>query len=235
MKYKFFTAVILCFLFLPHYAYAEKMLEVRDRIGPKMAKELKRSGLYLGSPVFLRVFKQEKVVEVWVQEPGKKTFNIFKKYPICVFSGKLGPKLREGDLQAPEGFYDVTAERLHPESKFHLAFNLGYPNKFDQSRNRTGDFLMIHGSCESRGCYAMTDRGMEELYILAEAALQNGQQKIQVHIFPFIMTKKNFEFHRKSTWLPFWYSLKPAYDMFQATRIPPKIQVENGIYKVRAN
>lgn len=209
------------------------MEAVRERIEPKLSKELKRVGFSLGDPVFIRVFKQEKIVEVWVRKKGNQKYDIFKKYPICVFSGKLGPKLREGDLQAPEGFYDVTADRLHPESRYHLAFNLGYPNEFDQARERTGNFLMIHGGCESQGCYAMTDQGMEELYVLAEAALMNGQNKIDIHIFPFYMTKKNFRFHAKSTWLPFWYSLKPAYDMFQANRKPPEIKITGGQYKVK--
>ncbi|MCB9964463.1 MAG: murein L,D-transpeptidase [Rhodospirillales bacterium] len=211
---------------------AEKIDALRSTVQPELEKELAAHDLKLGQPIFIRVFKQEKIAEVWVQETGKKTYNIFKRYPICVFSGTLGPKLRQGDNQAPEGFYDVTAERLHPDSKYHLAFNLGYPNSFDRMRGRTGDFLMIHGGCTSQGCYAMTDQGMEELYILAEAALANGQKKIEVHLFPFIMTRKNLVFHGRSTWMPFWKSLKPAYDLFQKTRIPPKISVQDGRYRV---
>ncbi len=235
MKPILFFALIIFNVFGVTSASAEKIQGIRASVEPKVAKQMKRAGFKLGSPVFIRVFKQEKIVEVWVQKPGRKKFDIFKKYPICVFSGKLGPKLREGDLQAPEGFYDVTAGRLHPESNYHLAFNLGYPNEFDRARDRTGDFLMIHGGCESKGCYAMTDDGMEELYIMSEAALYNGQPKIDIHIFPFYMTKKNFRFHAQSTWLPFWYSLKPAYDMFQANRIPPQVDTIGGHYKVKIN
>ncbi len=232
LRFSFFLTVIL---FLSVSAQATDLNIVREKTKPRLTKELQRAGFQLGNPIFLRVFKQEKIVEVWVQEPGQRTFNIFKKYPICLFSGKLGPKLREGDLQAPEGFYDITRERLHPESNYHLAFNLGYPNKFDLARGRTGDFLMIHGGCKSEGCYAINDENMEELYIMAEAALSAGQEKIDVHIFPFIMTKKNFRFHAKSTWLPFWYSLKPAYDVFQANRIPPDVDVKGGRYKIKTN
>ncbi len=233
MILRFILITLFFTLTLPAPLWAGNIDDIRQNLTPKLEKQLKRVGLQLGSPIFIRVFKQEKIVELWVQKPGKKKYDIFKKYPICVFSGILGPKLREGDQQAPEGFYDVNMGRLHPESQFHLAFNLGYPNAFDRARDRTGDYLMIHGSCESKGCYAMTDEGMEELYVIAEAALMNGQPKIDIHIFPFYMTKKNFRFHAKSTWLPFWYSLKPAYDMFQSKRIPPEIDVVGGQYKVK--
>ena len=226
-----FLFFLMVIFFAPH-AQAEKLLAIRATHQPSLQAELADKGLQLGNPIFIRVFKQEKMVEVWVQETGKQTFDFFKRYPICVFSGTLGPKLREGDLQSPEGFYDVTYDRLHPGSRYHLAFNLGYPNEFDRARDRTGDFLMIHGGCESKGCYAMTDEVMEEIYVLAEAALYAGQANIDVHVFPFIMTRKNFSFHRKSTWMPFWRSLKPAYDAFQRTRIPPKIHVRQARYVI---
>jgi murein L,D-transpeptidase YafK len=227
--------VFLClsFLVIPP-CHAEKLELLRKNTEPRVEKELRRMGLSLGSPVFFRVFKQEKVVEAWVQDKNAKTYSFYKQYPICVFSGTLGPKLQQGDLQSPEGFYDVTVERLHPESDYHLALNIGYPNAFDAARGRTGDFLMIHGGCESKGCFAMTDESMEELYLLAENALQAGQPKIDIHIFPFYMTRKNFDFHRKSTWLPFWRTLKPAYDAFQETRIPPEITVQYKNYRVKA-
>lgn len=205
---------------------------IRQRVKPKLEKELTQKNMTLGAPVYIRVFKQEKIAELWLRDQKSGHYDIFKRYPVCVFSGKLGPKLREGDLQAPEGFYDVTSERLHPESKFHLAFNLGYPNEFDRARGRTGKHLMIHGECQSRGCFAMSNEGMEEIYLLAEAALNNGQDKIDIHIFPFFMTKKNMKFHNHSTWMPFWKTLKPAYDNFQKNRVPPKISVRKKQYKV---
>src|SRR5690606_1136783 len=133
----------------------------------------------------------------------------FKAYEIARFSGNLGPKLKEGDRQAPEGFYQVRSEQLNPQSKFHLSFNLGFPNAYDQSHGRTGTYLMVHGDQVSTGCYAMTDARIEEIYTLVDAALKGGQSAVRVHCFPFRFTNSRLsqvsETHR---WRSFWENLK---------------------------
>ena len=156
----------------------------------------------------------------------------FKTYPICNWSGQLGPKLREGDRQSPEGFYTITREQMNPNSKYHLAFNLGYPNPFDKSNRRTGDALMVHGGCGSAGCYAMTDALMEELYALVREAFIGGQDVVHVHAFPFRMTAANMARHAKSEWRGFWRTLKEGYDYFELTRQVPTVAVCNRRYVV---
>ena len=156
-----------------------------------LEQALQAQGLEFGSPIFIRIFKESKELEVWVENEGR--FRLFKMYPICTFSGDLGPKLQQGDQQSPEGFYFVTPGRMNPNSQYHLSFNLGYPNAFDRYHDRTGDFLMVHGDCVSIGCYAMTDAGIEEIYTIADAALRQGQAFFRVHVFPFRMTTENME------------------------------------------
>ncbi|HEX6898711.1 MAG TPA: murein L,D-transpeptidase family protein [Thermoanaerobaculia bacterium] len=207
---------------------SDRSREAVERTSRKLAPLLSREGLQLGAPVFLRIFKEEGILEVWLQKRGK--FKLFKSYPICYFSGNLGPKLREGDGQSPEGFYSVPPAALNPNSRFHLAFNLGYPNAFDRAHDRTGSFLMVHGDCVSIGCYAMTDPGIEEIYTLVEAALRNGQESFQVHSFPFRMTKKNLARHRSSEWWDFWSNLQEGYDLFEKERVPPVVRVQDRRY-----
>ena len=125
---------------------------IREKIYSRLRGDLESKNLKIGAKVFIRIFKEEKILEFWMQEEGKKTFKLFKTYPICHYSGGLGPKLKEGDLQAPEGFYSVTKDKLNPNSRFHLSFNLGFPNALERSLGRTGSFLMIHGGCFSTGC-----------------------------------------------------------------------------------
>lgn len=207
---------------------SDRSREAVERTSKKLAPLLSREGLRLGSPVFLRIFKEEGILEVWLQK--RKKFKLFRSYPICYFSGNLGPKLREGDGQSPEGFYSVPASALNPNSRFHLAFNLGYPNAFDHAHGRTGSFLMVHGDCVSIGCYAMTDPGIEEIYTLVEAALRNGQESFQVHSFPFRMTKKNLARQRSSEWGDFWSNLQEGYDLFEKERVPPVVRVQDRRY-----
>lgn len=185
---------------------------------------LGRKGMSPSSPIFIRVFKEESELEVWkARDDGR--FYHFKTYPICNWSGELGPKERQGDKQAPEGFYTVAAHQLNPNSQFHVSFNLGYPNAYDRAHGRTGDFLMIHGKCKSAGCYAMTDALMEEIYGLAREAIKSGQQSFEVHAFPFRMTAENMARHKKSRWYPFWTVLKSGYDHFETHRLPPQVAV----------
>ena len=204
--------------------------EIRARILPKLEPELEAFGLALGGDLYIRIFKEEKDLEIWGVQIESGTYRKFKTYPICSYSGGLGPKEREGDFQSPEGFYDVTKNRLNPNSNYHLALNIGYPNAYDRSMGRTGSFIMVHGACISIGCFAMGNEGIEEIYLLAEASLNNGQAAIPVHIFPFRMTDENMKAHKNSPWLAFWKNLKEGYDLFETTNIPPTVQNEGGTY-----
>ena len=183
------------------------------------------------APIFIRIYKEESELEVWKLRDDGRYYHL-KTYPICNWSGALGPKLREGDRQSPEGFYTITTEQMNPNSQYHLAFNLGYPNPFDKSNKRTGDALMVHGGCGSSGCYAMTDALMEELYALVREAFDGGQQVVHVHAFPFRMTKENMTRHARSEWRGFWRTLKEGYDYFELARQVPAIAVCNRRYVV---
>ena len=196
-------------------------LEVRERIAPELEQIMAEKGLRLGSPIFIRIFKESDELEMWVLQGT--VFKLLKIYTICDYSGNLGPKEKEGDKQSPEGFYHVRVSQLNPWSKFHLAFDLGYPNEYDRACGRTGKSLMVHGRCSSVGCFAMTDYRMEEIYTLADAALANGQESFAVHIFPFRMTEANMSRHAESSWQPFWQNLKEGYDLFEQSFIPPQI------------
>ncbi len=199
-----------------------------QRVRPGLKRGLSAKGLSLGAPIFVRIFKAQKVLEVWLEKGG--VFVRFKTYSICTFSGRLGPKLRVGDLQAPEGFYFVTPGRMNPRSQFHLSFNLGYPNAFDRAHGRTGSALMVHGDCVSIGCYAMTDTHIEEIYALADAALRKGQPFFRVHVFPFPMTRKNLRTHAHPRWSLFWENLKEGYDHFESHKRPPNVEVKKARY-----
>ena len=166
---------------------------IREKIYSRLRGDLESKNLKIGAKVFIRIFKEEKILEFWMQEEGKKTFKLFKVYPICHYSGGLGPKLKEGDLQAPEGFYSVTKDNLNPNSRFHLSFNLGFPNALERSLGRTGSFLMVHGGCVSTGCYAMTNELIEEIYYLVEASLNSNNQSFSVHSFPFKMSNHRID------------------------------------------
>lgn len=194
---------------------------------------LGKKGMQPGAPIFVRIFKEESELEVWkMRDDGR--FYHFKTYPICNWSGELGPKLREGDKQAPEGFYTIAQNQLNPNSKFYLAFNLGYPNAFDRSHGRTGQALMVHGKCKSAGCYAMTDALAEEIYALARDAFRSGQQNFEVHAFPFRMTDEKLNRFKSHQWYAFWKTLKEGYDFFEANRIPPSVAVCERRYVVNA-
>ena len=200
------------------------------KVSPKLKEELAEANLKYGAPIFIRIFKDERELELWVKD--KKRYKLFKIYPICTYGYRgLGPKIRQGDGKAPEGFYFVKYSWLNPVSDFHLSFNLGYPNQYDRTHERTGSALMVHGSCVSIGCYAMTDKSIEEIYTLAEAALRNEQLFFRVHIFPFKMNNSNMKKHKGSPWYSFWENLKEGYDFFEMNgHIPPNVEVRNGRY-----
>lgn len=191
---------------------------------------LEELGATIGDHVFIRIFKKEALLEVWIRTDT--VYEHLKDYPICAYSGYLGPKLQEGDRQAPEGFYQVKKHQLNPNSKYHLSFNLGYPNTYDRAHGRTGSFLMVHGSCVSDGCYAMTDEKITEIYALVEGALANGQKSIQVHAYPFYMTDENMAIYESSQWYGFWMNLKEGYAYFEEEKLPPHINVKNKQYTI---
>jgi murein L,D-transpeptidase YafK len=183
----------------------------------------------LGSQIFIRIFKDTKELELWAAKDDE-AYQLIKVYPICSFSGSLGPKLKEGDMQSPEGFYFVSKSALLPTSQFHKAFNIGFPNAYDRAHGRTGSFLMVHGSCVSVGCYAMTNSGIDEIYTMAEAALDAGQPFFRVHIFPFRMTEENLNHYRDSSDFDFWSNLKEGFDHFEDSGVPPKVTVKDSRY-----
>lgn len=193
-----------------------------------LAGRLSAHGLASGAPVFIRIFKREFELELWLKRDDR--FHRFAIYPICRWSGRLGPKLVEGDAQAPEGFYTVDAKALNAASRWHRSFNLGFPNMFDRAHHRTGSFVMVHGGCSSVGCYAMTDAVVDEIWRLVTAALKAGQTRFHVHVFPFRMTDENLARRSHLRWAAFWRGLKRGHDAFEATLLPPKVSVCRGRY-----
>lgn len=186
---------------------------------------VERKGMELRSPILIRIFKEEAKLEVWKQQRVTGRYGFLKDYEICAWSGVLGPKIKEGDRQAPEGFYTIRPAQMNPDSNYYLAFNMGYPNEFDRSLGRTGSELMVHGACSSRGCYSMTDENIQEIYTLGRLAFQGGQRDFQVQAFPFRMTPVNLAKHRNDPNMPFWLMLKEGYDHFDLTGQPPKVDV----------
>jgi murein L,D-transpeptidase YafK len=191
--------------------------------------ELRAKGMRATAPMLVRIFKDEAELEVW-KERDDGVYALFKTYPICAWSGELGPKLKEGDRQAPEGFYVIAPGQMNPNSEYHLAFNLGYPNQYDQHYGRTGAHLMVHGDCSSRGCYAMTNPQIEEIYALAREAFKGGQQSFPVHAFPFRMTPEKMANYKGHEWYGFWQNIKEGYDYFESAHVLPVIGVKSGRY-----
>jgi murein L,D-transpeptidase YafK len=210
------------------------------RLAPSWAENQKsvdvllaEKGMRLSAPIFVRIYKEESELEVWKLKDGR--FQHFRTYPICAWSGALGPKLKVGDKQTPEGFYTVSRGQMNPNSHYHLAFNIGFPNAYDSANGRTGSAVMVHGDCKSAGCFAMTDARIEEIYALAREAFAGGQTYFHVHIMPFRMTAANMASHRDSPWYPFWLRLKEGYDSFEATGKPPIVKVCGKQYMVNVS
>lgn len=211
-------------------ASSDRVERAANRVLPELQEALKANGLKPGSAVFIRLYKHERVLELWVKQSAH--FVLFRSYPICAYSGALGPKLREGDGQAPEGVYWVKAKQMNPASRFHLSFNLGYPNAFDQANGRTGSALMVHGNCVSVGCYAMTDEKIEEIYTLMDLAFKAGQTTVQVHAFPFRFTKANWQAVAKSENVPFWRDLEAIDQRFERAHELPNVHVRDKRYQL---
>ena len=193
-------------------------------ISDKTLAEIEQKNMTKESPILVRIFKQEAELEIWKQDRSGQ-YALLKSYPICRWSGDLGPKVKEGDRQAPEGFYTITPAQMNPNSQYFLAINTGFPNTYDKANGRTGDFLMIHGDCSSRGCYAMTDEQITEIYSLGRESFFGGQRAFQVQAFPFRMTPANMAKHRNNPNMPFWKMIKEGYDHFEVTHQEPKVDV----------
>jgi len=209
----------------------QEYLEAMNYQEVSLEDRLRSLHLHKGDPLYIRIFKKEALLEVWMRGADGAYVHV-KDYAICAYSGHLGPKLKEGDRQAPEGFYRVYKRQLNPHSRFYLSFNLGYPNAYDSAHHRTGSYLMVHGDCRSIGCYAMTNRRIKEIYALVEAALEHGQAYVPVHIFPFRMDDEMMDAYSESRWYDFWMELKEGYDYFEAEERPPLVEVRNGEYVI---
>ncbi len=191
-------------------------------VPPKLLAAMTEKDMDLQSPILIRLFKQDAELEVWKQNRSGK-FEILKTYPICRWSGDLGPKVREGDRQAPEGFYAITPGLMNPQSAYYLSFNTGYPNAYDAALGRTGSQLMVHGDCSSRGCYAMTDEQIAEIYSLGRESFFGGQKSFQFQAYPFRMTAANFAKHRNNPNMAFWKMIKEGSDHFEVSHQEPKV------------
>lgn len=211
--------------------HSDRAAAAARRVRPELERDLAAVGLRFGDPVFLRIFKHERELELWMKHGA--AYALFRTYPICTYSGALGPKLRQGDGQSPEGFYSVGPAQLNPTSQFHLAFNLGYPNAYDRALGRNGDFLMVHGNCVSIGCYAMGDAQIEQIYTLLDAALRGGQSRADVHVFPFRFDHPPQADWRRQAWGEFWGDLEKGFLAFERTHKPPAASVENQHYRIR--
>jgi murein L,D-transpeptidase YafK len=198
------------------------------KLPPELLLLLRQKNMPEHSPILMRVFKEEAELEVWKQDSTGR-FQLLKTYPICRWSGDLGPKLWEGDGQTPEGFYTVTPELMNPHSNFYLSINIGYPNRFDKANTRDGSLLMIHGDCRSAGCFAMTDEQISEIYSLARDSFL-GRPSFQVQAYPFRLTPANLARHRNNPNLAFWKMLKIGNDHFEATQLEPQVNVCNRRY-----
>ncbi len=214
----------------------EKITKPTDKSKVKILKSygnlkesLENIDAKVGDDIFIRIFKKEKELELWVKSDDK--FKLCKIYPICAYSGELGPKLKQGDKQSPEGFYTVTKKQLKPNSRYHLALNIGFPNQFDKHNGRTGTYLMIHGKCSSTGCYAMGNNQIEEIYKMANASLLTNNDSFDVHIFPFKMTVQNISIYKNSQWHKFWVNLKLGYDIFDRYGVVPIVKSPEDYYR----
>ncbi len=183
---------------------------------------MESKGATKNSPVLIRAYKKEAELEIWKMKSDGQ-YALIKTFPMCRWSGQLGPKIREGDRQVPEGFYTITPGQMNPNSAYHLSFNVGYPNALDRAQGYTGGSIMVHGACSSAGCFSMTDAQIEELYAIAREAFAGGQRAIQMQSYPFRMTPENLAKHRLDPNMAFWRQLKEGSDRFEVTKREPQV------------
>lgn len=220
----FATALAGCNDTLDSFDASSVKDKVEHPLPSRILAEMKAKGMERNSPIAIRIFKEEGVLEIWKAKTNNR-FDKIAQYEICAWSGRLGPKVKEGDRQAPEGFYPLSPYHLNPNSKYFLAINTGYPNRYDQANGRNGSNLMIHGACSSSGCYSMTDAQVLEIYAFARDAFKGGQENVQLQAFPFRMTAENMARHSHSQNYDFWQMLKVGYDNFEVTKRPPEVAV----------
>jgi murein L,D-transpeptidase YafK len=216
----------------PELPGPERAAAAVARTIPIIAPRLREIGAQAGDPVFMRAFKTEKLLELWIQPRGRGRYVKFASWPICAASGALGPKLREGDKQVPEGFYGVPASAMNNASSYHLSMDTGYPNAFDRSLGRTGSEIMVHGRCASIGCLAMTDPVIDQVWTLVAAAHAQGQEAVPVHIFPFVMNEANVAARSNSPHAAFWRDLARVDAVFETTGRPAQVSMDGGRYGV---
>lgn len=190
------------------------------------------SGASKTAPVMIRIIKEDKKLELWKEDVDQKWSRI-KSYEICYYSGDLGPKKKQGDYQAPEGFYEITKAQLNPHSREHLSMDTGYPNNYDRFYGYTGSNVMIHGGCSSAGCYAITDKNIEEVYASVRDALNHRQKSVQLQIYPFAMTDWRMRFEKENPNYNFWRQLKLGWDYFDKNQKVIPITVSSQEYKLK--
>jgi murein L,D-transpeptidase YafK len=176
------------------------------------------------APILIRTFKKEAELEIWKLN-HKGEYVHLKTYPMCRWSGQLGPKTREGDRQVPEGFYTITPGQMNPNSAYYLSFNVGYPNAYDKAHGYTGGAIMVHGICSSAGCFSMTDEQIAEIYAITREAFGGGQRAVQLQSMPFRMTAENLAKHRFDPNMRFWKEIKEGADQFDVTKQETKVAI----------
>jgi murein L,D-transpeptidase YafK len=230
---------IIIFFSLTATALADFILDpqtmtVRDRRrsdAPQSAWMLGKAqdiGIAYNAPVLLRIFKYEEIIEIWRQKPDGE-YIYMTNIAICKQGKQLGPKQREGDFQTPEGFYEITKESLNPDSRLWLAIRVEYPNAYDRAHKHGGGDVEIHGGCRSAGCIAIEDGPITDLYALVRDALNAGQDKIQLQIYPFKMRGYALDDPKHND---FWSQLRVGYEKFEETRRPIVYRIENGRYVI---
>lgn len=203
--------------------------KARKEVPSKLISKMSTLDMAKNSPVLLRIFKKENLLEIWKQQ-NTGEFALLTTYKICSWSGKLGPKYMLYDRQTPEGIYEIGVNNMNALSHYYLAINIGYPNEYDVVNHHTGDHLMIHGGCSSSGCYAMGDKNISEIYALVRDAFLGGQNTIQIQAYPFRMTARNMALYRSDNNFTFWSDLKKGYDLFNITHFPLLYHIKNRLY-----
>ncbi|MGB7246499.1 MAG: murein L,D-transpeptidase family protein [Methylovirgula sp.] len=188
-----------------------------EPLSPQMLALMQEKDTTPAAPMLIRTYKKEAEFEIWKMRSDGQ-YALLKTYPMCRWSGQLGPKMREGDRQVPEGFYKITPAQMNPNSNYYLSFNVGYPNAYDRAHGATGESIMVHGACSSAGCFSMTDDQIAEIYSVAREAFAGGQREIQMQSLPFHMTAENLAKYRLDPNIAFWKELKTGSDNFEVTR-----------------
>lgn len=206
--------------------------EAVQRVRGRLGFALEEQGLTLGAPLYLRVIKNQSVLEAWVQR-RRGGWQRFRAYKLCGGrSADLGP--RTGAQGLPEGFYAVGRSGLRAPGAVYLGLDFGWPNALDRARGWTQGDILLQGTCARGGHVALTDQDMEEVYALTHAALVAGQSEVALHVFPFAMTGLNMARRRGSPHATFWAMLEPAWTVFERTKTPPQTQVQGRRYRVRS-